>query len=79
MLPMGSEATAGRWSLHARVPRTARLRIVRDGVAVSEVEDEAIDYVTTTAGVYRVDARIEAEGRERTWIVSNPIYLRAES
>ena len=79
MLPMGSEATAGRWSLHARVPRTARLRIVRDGAAVSEVEDEAIDYVTTTAGVYRVDARIEAEGRERTWIVSNPIYLRAES
>jgi hypothetical protein len=28
-------------------------------------------------GVYRVEAIKRSKGRERTWIVSNPIYLRA--
>jgi hypothetical protein len=27
-------------------------------------------------GVYRVEAYRRAKGRERTWIISNPIYLR---
>jgi hypothetical protein len=27
-------------------------------------------------GVYRVEARLNARGRPRTWILSNPIYLR---
>jgi hypothetical protein len=27
-------------------------------------------------GVYRVEAYLSAYGRERTWILSNPIYLR---
>ena len=27
-------------------------------------------------GVYRVEARLHAHGRERTWLMSNPIYLR---
>jgi hypothetical protein len=27
-------------------------------------------------GVYRVEARLPYRGRDRTWILSNPIYLR---
>ena len=30
----------------------------------------------TEPGVYRVEAYRDAHGRERTWILSNPIYLR---
>ena len=29
--------------------------------------------------MWRVEARLPAYGRERTWILSNPVYLRAVS
>jgi hypothetical protein len=35
-----------------------------------------LDYETEGPGVYRVEAYLDAHGRERTWILSNPIYLR---
>jgi hypothetical protein len=66
---MGAEAPAGRYKLHVRTPRPANVRILRNGeeLSGSEISEE---------GVYRVEARLPAYGRERTWIVSNPVYLR---
>jgi len=72
---MGGERPAGEWTLHVRVPRAADVRLVRDGEPLHRA-DNSFDLRVTQPGVYRVEARLTADGRERTWIVSNPIYLR---
>jgi hypothetical protein len=76
-LPMGSEAAAGEHTLRAAVPAAADLRLLRDGepVATAESATELVRDVREP-GVYRVEARRRSHGRSRTWIVSNPIYLR---
>jgi hypothetical protein len=74
---MGGEADGGGdWRLKARAPRAARLRMIRAGATVAEVHGAEIELAARQPGAYRVEARLEAHGRERTWIVSNPIYLR---
>ncbi|MGH2741668.1 MAG: CehA/McbA family metallohydrolase [Thermoleophilaceae bacterium] len=76
-LPMGAEAPAGpRRTLRARAPLPARLRLLRDGVEVASAEGDALEHEVEEPGVYRVEAYRRAKGRERTWILSNPIYLR---
>jgi hypothetical protein len=76
-LPMGAEAPAGeRRTLRARVPLPARLRLLRDGAEVAGGEGEALEHEVDKPGAYRVEAYRRAKGRERTWILSNPIYLR---
>lgn len=59
-------------ALHARLPRRARLRIVRDGAVFHEADADSLDLEVDSPGVYR----LEAELRGRTWILSNPAYLR---
>ena len=75
-LPMGSEAPAGQWTLHAALPRPGRLRLLRDGEELVSREAPTIARRVSEPGVYRVEAYREAHGRERTWVISNPIYLR---
>jgi hypothetical protein len=75
---MGAEAPAGRRTLSARVPLPARLRLLRDGVELASAAGTALEHEVDEPGVYRVEAYRHAKGRERTWIVSNPVYLRAE-
>jgi hypothetical protein len=76
-LPMGAEGRAGeRRTLRARVPLPARLRLLRDGVEVAGVEGDELEHPVEEPGVYRVEAYRRSKGRERTWILSNPIYLR---
>jgi hypothetical protein len=75
-LPMGAQAPAGRRTLRARTPSPARLRLLRDGEEIAATEGTALELVVEEPGVYRVEAYRRARGRERTWIVSNPIYLR---
>jgi PHP domain len=78
-LPMGAEAPAGpHRTLRARVPLPARLRLLRDGVEVAEAAGETLEHEVEEPGVYRVEAHRRAKGRERTWILSNPIYLRED-
>jgi hypothetical protein len=36
----------------------------------------AFAYDVGEPGVYRVEACLERHGRMRTWILSNPVYLR---
>jgi len=76
---MGEEAAFGKgpWTLHARAPRRASLRLVGDGEEVARANSDALDFEARQAGVYRVEAHVAAGGRSsRTWILSNPIYLR---
>jgi hypothetical protein len=73
---MGSEAPAGDWTLHARLPSPARLRMIRDGEEIASLQGPALARQVREPGVYRVEALREAHGRERTWVLSNPIYLR---
>jgi hypothetical protein len=73
---MGGEAAAGRRTLRVRTPLAARLRLLRDGGEIGSAEGTSLDLDVEEPGVYRVEARRHAKGRERTWILSNPIYLR---
>jgi len=76
-LPMGAEAPAGSWTLNARLPRAASVTTFRGGEPVASVRDATeVRVAAEEPGAYRVEARLLAFGRERTWIVSNPIYLR---
>ena len=77
-LQMGSEGTAvdGPWDLHARFARPASVRLLRDGDELTRAHTPARAHRAPGPGVYRVEARLEAHGSERTWILSNPIYLR---
>lgn len=70
--PLGMGAT-----LQIRAPARCRIRVIRHGVVVAEVERESnLTYIPTEPGAYRVECLIPFEGRERGWIYSNPIYLR---
>ncbi len=74
---MGSESDAGGFTLHVRLPRRADVRIVRDGVEFARVHSgTSLDAPAHEPGVYRVEATLLDHGRPRSWVVSNPIYLR---
>jgi hypothetical protein len=75
-LPMGGEAPAGRLTLRAYTPLPARLRLLRDGREIAAAEGTELREEVEEPGAYRVEAYRRARGRERTWILSNPIYLR---
>jgi hypothetical protein len=75
-LPMGAKAPAGRRTLRARTPLPARLRLLRDGREIAAAEGQTLEREVEEPGVYRVEAYRHARGRERTWILSNPVYLR---
>ena len=75
-LSMGQEAAAGRRTIRARTPLPARLRLVRDGLPVAASEGTSLEHDVEEPGVYRIEALRASKGRDRTWILSNPIYLR---
>src|SRR4051794_22798332 len=64
-LEMGDEAPAGDWRLQVTVPYPAAVRILRNGAEINTNE-------ATEPGAYRVEAHLG----DKTWIISNPIYLR---
>jgi hypothetical protein len=71
-LPMGGEAAFDGQTLRASVPRPARLRLIKDGSPIEERAGAELEHTAVEPGVYRVEAHLG----ERTWILSNPIYLR---
>jgi hypothetical protein len=75
-LAMGAEGPAGRRRLRVRSPARARLRLLRDGQEIATAMGVELEAEIEQPGVYRAEALRRAKGRERTWIVSNPIYLR---
>jgi hypothetical protein len=75
-LSMGDEGSAGEWVLRVRLPAPARVRLMRDGTDVAAATGTGLEHRVEGPGVYRVEAYREARGRERTWVLSNPVYLR---
>lgn len=75
-LHMGEETRADDWTLRASFPRRAAVRLVRDGETIAAASGVELERRVAGPGVYRVEAGLDAHGRERTWIMSNPIYLR---
>ena len=59
-----------------RSPLPARLRLLRDGREIASAAGTMLDHEVEEPGVYRVEAVRHSKGRERTWIISNPVYLR---
>ena len=70
------EAAAGRRTLRVRTPLACRIRLLRNGSEIAAAAGTLLDLEVEERGVYRVEAVRNSHGRERTWIVSNPIYLR---
>ena len=76
-LRWATRRAGGDWTLRARTPAPARMRLLRDGAEVAAAQRRRDSSIAPTSpGVYRVEAYRDARGRERTWILSNPIYLR---
>lgn len=69
---MGGEIAFDRQVLHARVPQPAELRLIRDGEEILRREGSELEHRAGEQGVYRIEAHL----RGRTWILSNPVYLR---
>ena len=58
------------------MPRRARVRLLRNGVAVHEAEGDRLERTIEENGCYRLEARLPDDERERLWLVSNPVYVR---
>jgi methylmalonyl-CoA mutase cobalamin-binding subunit len=75
-IPMGAARTFEPGiALHARTPRAAHIRLLRNGDLVAETTASQLDHSIELHGVYRVEAHLHG----RPWILSNPVYLRAYS
>ncbi len=76
-LAMGSDGPAAPgWELQVRLPRSARLRLVHAGKTIVETDGTGLHHHAEAPGAYRVEVLLGQGERERTWILSNPIYLR---
>ncbi len=75
---MGDEIPArGGVTLQARLPHAAEIRLLKDGAVIRKaVNQQALTYITTEAGVYRLEIYRNYLGLRRGWIFSNPIYVR---
>ena len=74
---MGEELhLEGRAVLQARLPAPARIRLLRDGEVLAQARGSRLDWIGQRPGAYRLEATRRYAGRWRTWILSNPIYVR---
>ncbi len=75
---MGGEISArGGVTLQIKMPNTAEIRLIKDGQTFQSLpRGQALTYIVTEPGIYRVEAYRNFLGRRRGWIFSNPIYVR---
>jgi hypothetical protein len=75
---MGDEIKAENGvTLQIKLPLRTECALLKDGQIVKKwVDREALTYITTEPGVYRVEVHIQYRGKRRGWIYSNPIYVR---
>lgn len=72
-VPIGGETeSGGRAVLRVRLPRSAELRVVRDGETCALADGSALDLPVGGPGAYRVEARVGGA----MWLLSNPVHLR---
>jgi len=66
----------GGVTLKVRLPKRAECRLIYQGEAVRVWKRRDVcSYNAKAAGAYRVEAYLNAWGRRRGWIFSNPIYV----
>lgn len=58
-------------TLTASSPRSAHLRLIRNGQVEKERKDNGLEIPLTKQGVYRLEVHLE----EKPWIFTNPIYV----
>ena len=66
-------------TLHAVLPRPARILLRKDGEIVHEVRGQTLTYRVLEPGVYRLEAWRRSWGKERGWVFTNPIYVEADN
>lgn len=60
-----------------RLPQPANCKLFRNGQVIKEWQSQEIcSYIANQDGVYRVECTIQYLGAKRTWILSNPIYVK---
>jgi hypothetical protein len=74
---MGDEiALLGGVTFQIRAPIKTRCQLFLNGKNIKTWRNhDLITYTTNQAGVYRLECSLPYLGKERTWIISNPIYL----
>ena len=72
-------ALADDLRLRAEAPLAGTFKLIRDGEVVLEQVGAAIDVQVDKPGVYRVEVWLTLAGEPRPWILTNPIYVRAEN
>jgi len=64
-------------TLQISLPRRTECHLLKDGQVIKTWRRREIcTYITTEPGVYRVEVFLPYLGRRRSWIYSNPIYVR---
>jgi hypothetical protein len=74
---MGDEINhEGGVTLQVHFPRIADCRLIKNGKMIKNwLHRDNYTHITSEPGVYRVEAEIDAYGKRRGWIYSNPIYI----
>jgi hypothetical protein len=50
---------------------------MRDGRPIATADAATtLEHEATAPGVYRIEAQLRPDGRDRAWLLSNPVYLR---
>ncbi len=65
--------------LTASVPYTARIRLIRNGTLFHQATGQELTLTLSEPGIYRIEADLNALGRYRPWIFSNPIRVTGAS
>jgi hypothetical protein len=74
---MGSEHEHGDWTLQAQLPHPANVSLIKDGQPIAHRKStDELSFAAGEPGVYRLEAQLWRGKQHRTWIVSNPIFLR---
>lgn len=75
VVPMGGEVRSVDCTVHVRAPRQATLVLLRNGSPAAQSRGCDLDYPVKQPGVYRAEVSLSFDGRERKWLISNPIYV----
>ena len=75
---MGDDISAGEGiTIQIHLPQPAECHLIKDGKTIKTwTKRDNCTHMTKQPGVYRVEVYLEAFGRKRGWIFSNPIYVR---
>ncbi len=74
---MGDEMKVGAGLLLVtEFPAECHIRLIRNGEVVQEADGRELTHDVKQAGVYRVEGFLTVDGEMRSWVYSNPIYVR---